>query len=347
MKVCRPKSRPSNRRGFTLIELLVVISIIATLIALLAPAVQSAREAARRNTCLNNIRNLGLAIANSCSGNNDRYPRLTEAYPAPLGSAGWPVGLMNYLDRPDIDRLVRAGTALPTDLWVPIFTCPSDSNNDHIPFGLSYRVNVGYITSTIWGVDTTTAALLHVASGNDADADLAADAVPFNWNGSSMPAYAYVPGGPGDDDPIAFATGIFWRPVTGNPFRMTQDYVSRSDGMGQTLLLAENSDASDFRSTSVDYVGVGFSAVAGEFSASSLGLGGVTSTSYARSQPGSTVVAAPVPRPTSGHAGLVNVFFADGHGQSLNTAIDGAVYAQLITPAGTLHGQGIVNSGDY
>src|SRR3954452_12742773 len=53
-----------KRRGFTLIELLVVIAIIAVLIALLLPAVQAAREAARRAQCVNNLKQIGIAIHN-------------------------------------------------------------------------------------------------------------------------------------------------------------------------------------------------------------------------------------------------------------------------------------------
>jgi prepilin-type N-terminal cleavage/methylation domain-containing protein/prepilin-type processing-associated H-X9-DG protein len=77
----------SRRRGFTLIELLVVIAIIAVLIALLLPAVQAAREAARRAQCVNNLKQLGLAVHNYHQTNNAFPP--SNMFLGPTADLGW------------------------------------------------------------------------------------------------------------------------------------------------------------------------------------------------------------------------------------------------------------------
>ena len=89
-----------RRAGFTLVELLVVIAIIGVLVALLLPAVQAAREASRRASCQNNLRQLGLAVHNFHDSRNFLPPLRVSN-----NQATWFVLIMPYMEQGNIERL--------------------------------------------------------------------------------------------------------------------------------------------------------------------------------------------------------------------------------------------------
>ena len=106
-----------RKSGFTLIELLVVIAIIAVLIALLLPAVQQAREAARRTQCKNNLKQMGLAMANYESTYN-RYPLptwITLGNSSVYGNLGtsnvWSLAILPYIDQGNAYNLYNFNTS--------------------------------------------------------------------------------------------------------------------------------------------------------------------------------------------------------------------------------------------
>ena len=99
-----------NRGGFTLVELLVVIAIIGTLVGLLLPAVQSAREAARRSACTNNMKQLGLGVLNFESARK-RLPAASSgtgtSSTATIGGYSWICAILPFLEETNLRRWLQ------------------------------------------------------------------------------------------------------------------------------------------------------------------------------------------------------------------------------------------------
>ena len=161
-EIPNPKSQiPNPKSAFTLVELLVVITIIGILIALLLPAVQAAREAARRMQCCNKLKQIGLAFHNYHSSHRvfppggiafEDRPQLTSICPPGFGSSGdggplqgpgWSILILPYIEQgarhKEFDftgtfaaRLTDGCTQLNKDLqWKPnsVYQCPSDPHS--------------------------------------------------------------------------------------------------------------------------------------------------------------------------------------------------------------------------
>ena len=184
-----------TQRGFTLVELLVVITIIAMLVGLLLPAVQSARESGRRAQCMNNQRQISLAL-HQYEGQHGSFPGYVgEFYGTVSGVTGlqqrkisWWVSILPWLERTDLYNLWKdltmtpynttggsGPTSLPGDigvtnslipgLYMRIAICPSYSPPSDKDCWLSYRVNVGRILGNVLQTSTAPTSTLIPAEG--------------------------------------------------------------------------------------------------------------------------------------------------------------------------------------
>jgi len=162
------RCKPAKYPAFTLIELLVVIAIIAILISLLLPAVQQAREAARRSQCKNNLKQLGLALHNYHSTHGCFPPGLVaRARGAGIDGLSWSwlSMILPFVDQAPLYEKLRVGDGQPpcgennpTDArlpligtTIPMFRCPSDIGparytRDVVTNGKAYDPIIGLIT---------------------------------------------------------------------------------------------------------------------------------------------------------------------------------------------------------
>ena len=155
------RTYPCPPRGFTLIELLVVIAIIAILVALLLPAVQQAREAARRSQCVNNLKQIGLALQNYHESNQKFPPGYVSTFDNmgnDLGPGwGWAARLLPVLDQKPLygtirlDQPIEAVTNIKArTMSIKVYLCPSDSVRER--WTASTHDSVGNVTGAVCDV---------------------------------------------------------------------------------------------------------------------------------------------------------------------------------------------------
>lgn len=304
-----------RRAGFTLVELLVVIAIIGILVALLLPAVQSAREAARRMQCTNNLKQLGLAMHNYHDAHNT----------LPYGSGDccdrsnkfawggiWPTMILPQLEQQNLHSAIdfKVHTQdLPVAILttvIPMYSCPSDggggqnlildkrfsAHNPPRAMGLWYTASMGPTSP---------------------------DQCPFCPNTTASPSNYCCQGNnfgtlPGGSYPAGSGVGMFSR------YRNSVNFGEVRDGLSNTIMLGETLP----RQCSF------FSAFAVNFN--------VTSTSIPINTMDDDQGAGSNWWRTSGfksrHGGGVNVAMGDGSVQYLSQSMDYRLYNNLGTRAG-------------
>jgi prepilin-type N-terminal cleavage/methylation domain-containing protein/prepilin-type processing-associated H-X9-DG protein len=274
------------RRGcgaFTLVELLVVIAIIGILVALLLPAVQAAREAARRMTCSNNLKNLGLAVLN----HHDLMKHFPVSYGAAYGDeapvtqsgVGWILNTLPQLEEQSLYDQFKAGGAFEgryrqdsANLGVPndgigstkngiscgalmqtqinVLKCPSDTIEKRVRDDQSeWAKTLVFVTNYKGVLDDTF--LGEGFPGNGKGFGNNGPGIQYISGDYKEPPPSYYPNGPHDCHNNLRCRGIFFRQSFQRPVKIG----SVIDGTSHTLMIGEN--LPDYDNHSTAYYGNG------------------------------------------------------------------------------------------
>ena len=356
-------SRTDKPAGFTLIELLVVIAVISALMGLLLPAVQSARESGRRNTCSNNLNQLAKAFIlhddqkRTLPGWRNRLPGSANGNGLVVG---WPIALLPNLERNDLYNIWSSGTAVSsTTIFaagktynladaspsISIFQCPTTPRDGTPRDPIAYAGNAGSGTERMVITAGTTSSVTN-GEGDDDDED---------EGGSRSSSNYYQAKGEGVllDTVTSSESGR-----TYSPARTNLAYISSGDGTSTTLLLSERCGAvapEDPEWNGSANINVASGATGYRNYSSSSGWATVNQTTplvfllpfVTTARTPDTVAPTTTNTkkvinvstdgyrfPSSNHSGGVNAAFADGHTRYVRDSIDVQTYCHLITSNG-------------
>jgi len=237
MKIPTLNPKSQLRQGFTLVELLVVIAIIGTLVGLLLPAVQSAREAARRMSCTNNMKNVGLGMLNYESAQK-KFPAGTKGYANSVAGAygitsnqGAHALILPYMEDTNLANLFdktkdwNAQTASVAATVIPYYICPSTALDTVVTDSVLNALNASNSSSFPFKKVAITSYLLNSGSGTAWSMD------PVTVNGTTYPIGS---NGSAANTPASNLTGvgIFM-------LNMETRVAQVSDGLSKSFMLGE------------------------------------------------------------------------------------------------------------
>ncbi|GBD37559.1 hypothetical protein HRbin36_02694 [bacterium HR36] len=317
--------------GFTLIELLVVIAIIGLLMALLLPAVQRVREAANRMRCLNNLKQIGVALHNH-HAQLDRFPEVMIIRPGFTDDWSIHARLLPYVEQDNVHKLINFNLSYSdpshwpvTETKVPIYFCPSDPK--HNIFNLSHT-GQRHLPST-YGANMGTWFVFDPATMQRGDG-------VFSHTYPTQIAEIID----GTSNTIGFAEVKAWTPYlrdSGNPATPSQppppDYSSTVAYVSGTLRLTGHTEWVEGR---VHHAGVTFALPPNTkvpYTDASGNVLDVDWTSRAESHTQSTPTYAIITS-RSYHPGGVNVLLMDGSTRQVRSTISLQVWRALGTRAG-------------